>query len=134
MHPLLQHISSISSCVHIDILFLHSVLFIAFLLYFRKQTQFDSCFRKFYYSLLSFFLIYCKHSCGFIINFYYFFSTATRLSRHGTLLTRQEGKLHIKSASRHARSYGIPIDPECSCSTCQHYDRAYLNHLLKASE
>lgn len=58
----------------------------------------------------------------------------TRLSRHGTLLTRQEGKLHIKSAAKHSKSYGIPIDPECKCSTCQHYDRAYLNHILKASE
>lgn len=56
----------------------------------------------------------------------------TRVSRHGTFLTRQ-GKLHIKS-SKHSRSYGIPIDDQCSCSTCRNYDRAYLWHLFKAKE
>lgn len=56
----------------------------------------------------------------------------TRLSRHGTLLSRS-GKIHIKSG-KHSKSYGIPIDPECSCKTCQHYDRAYLWHLFKANE
>jgi len=56
----------------------------------------------------------------------------TRISRHGTLLSRK-GKVHIKSGS-HARSYGIPIDEECSCTTCTHYDRSYLWHLFKASE
>jgi len=56
----------------------------------------------------------------------------TRLSRHGTLLTRY-GTIRIKS-SKHAKSYGIPIDPECSCSTCAHYDRSYLWHLFKTKE
>lgn len=56
----------------------------------------------------------------------------TRLSRHGTFLTRT-GKIHIKSGT-HSKSYGIPIDSECSCRTCQHYDRAYLWHLFKANE
>lgn len=56
----------------------------------------------------------------------------TRLSRHGTLLTRY-GAIRIRS-SQHAKSYGIPIDPECSCSTCLHYDRPYLCHLFKAKE
>eukprot|EP00986_Skeletonema_menzelii_P006753 scaffold2556_cov153-Skeletonema_menzelii.AAC.1 len=56
----------------------------------------------------------------------------TRLSRHGTLLSR-EGKIHIKSG-KYSRQYGIPIDPECSCSTCQQYDRSYLWHLFKAKE
>ncbi len=56
----------------------------------------------------------------------------TRNSRHGTLLTRQ-GTVHIKSG-KNARAYGIPIDAECTCSTCLHYDRAYLWHLFKAKE
>ena len=56
----------------------------------------------------------------------------TRLSRHGTLLTR-EGKVHIKSG-RYSRQFGIPIDDECSCSTCRNHDRAYLWHLFKAKE
>ena len=54
----------------------------------------------------------------------------TRLGRHGTLLSRN-GKVHIKSGV-HSRQYGVPIDPECSCSTCQQYDRPYLWHLFKA--
>ena len=56
----------------------------------------------------------------------------TRLSRHGTLLT-SEGKIHIKQG-KYAKQYGIPIDPKCKCSTCTHYDRAYLHHLVKAYE
>ena len=56
----------------------------------------------------------------------------TRLSRHGTLLSR-EGKIHIKSG-KYKRQYGIPIDSECTCSTCQQYDREYLWHLFKAKE
>eukprot|EP00518_Triparma_eleuthera_P006487 CAMPEP_0182476526 /NCGR_PEP_ID=MMETSP1319-20130603/29248_1 /TAXON_ID=172717 /ORGANISM="Bolidomonas pacifica, Strain RCC208" /LENGTH=428 /DNA_ID=CAMNT_0024677621 /DNA_START=101 /DNA_END=1384 /DNA_ORIENTATION=- len=56
----------------------------------------------------------------------------TRLARHGTLLTR-EGKLHIKSG-KHKKSYGVPIDEKCGCDTCKKYDRAYMNHLYRASE
>jgi queuine tRNA-ribosyltransferase len=56
----------------------------------------------------------------------------TRIGRHGTLLT-QTGLIKIKS-SRHARSFGVPIDAGCTCSTCRHYDRAYLWHLFKANE
>ena len=56
----------------------------------------------------------------------------TRLGRHGTLLT-SKGLLRIKRG-QHQRSFGIPIDEGCMCRTCQHYDRAYLNHLFKASE
>lgn len=57
----------------------------------------------------------------------------TRNSRHGTLFHRREGRIHIKSG-KHAKSYGVPIDSECSCTTCKHYDRAYLWHLYKAKE
>ena len=56
----------------------------------------------------------------------------TRLGRHGTLLTRQ-GHVRIKSG-KHKHSYGMKIDEECNCSSCQHYDRSYLWHLFKASE
>ena len=56
----------------------------------------------------------------------------TRLSRHGTLLTRK-GKISIKQG-KYKNQYGIPIDEECQCKTCMHYDRAYLHHLLKANE
>ena len=56
----------------------------------------------------------------------------TRISRHGTLLTR-EGKINIKSG-KYAKQYGVPVDPECGCAVCKKYDRAYLNHLFKARE
>jgi queuine tRNA-ribosyltransferase len=56
----------------------------------------------------------------------------TRLGRHGTVLTRG-GTIRLQSG-KHAQSFGVPIDSECQCSTCQHYDRAYLWHLFKASE
>jgi queuine tRNA-ribosyltransferase len=28
----------------------------------------------------------------------------------------------------------LPIDPKCSCETCQNYSRAYLRHLYKSRE
>jgi queuine tRNA-ribosyltransferase len=56
----------------------------------------------------------------------------TRLGRHGTLLCRG-GTIKIKSG-KYARSFGERIDDQCSCSTCQNYDRAYLRHLFKANE
>lgn len=56
----------------------------------------------------------------------------TRLGRHGTLLTRN-GHFRIKSG-KHSHSFGVKIDDACNCTTCQHYDRAYLWHLFKANE
>jgi len=56
----------------------------------------------------------------------------TKLGRHGTLLTRK-GMIRIKRGA-HAREFGIKIDDACTCSTCRHYDRAYLWHLFKANE
>ena len=57
----------------------------------------------------------------------------TRIARHGTLLTRQ-GKINISSGKKYSKAYGIPIDVECGCSTCAHYDLPYLWHLYKAKE
>ena len=56
----------------------------------------------------------------------------TKLARCGTLMTEQ-GLLRIKRG-QHAKSYGMKIEDSCQCSTCQHYDRAYLCHLFKAKE
>ena len=68
----------------------------------------------------------------------------TRVARHGTLLTRNHGKEKgekdymggsIKIGNReNARAFGVKIDDECQCSTCQRYDRAYLWHLFKTNE
>jgi queuine tRNA-ribosyltransferase len=62
----------------------------------------------------------------------------TRIARHGTVLTRDAstgaiGRTHLRNA-KHARAFGKPICPSCSCTTCQHYDLAYLHHLSKAKE
>jgi queuine tRNA-ribosyltransferase len=56
----------------------------------------------------------------------------TKLGRHGTLLSRK-GHVRIQRGV-HAKAFGQKIDDECTCSTCQHYDRAYLWHLFKANE
>jgi queuine tRNA-ribosyltransferase len=55
----------------------------------------------------------------------------TRAARHGLLFT-SEGKLNIKNA-RFARDEG-PLDPNCRCSVCTRYSRAYLRHLYSSQE
>jgi queuine tRNA-ribosyltransferase len=55
----------------------------------------------------------------------------TRIARNGTLMTSQ-GRLVVRNA-KYTNDFG-PLDPECSCYTCQHYSRAYIRHLIKADE
>ena len=55
----------------------------------------------------------------------------TRHARNGQLFT-SAGPLNIRN-SRHTDDTG-PLDPECACSTCQHYSRAYLRHLHRCNE
>ncbi|MBF0219368.1 MAG: tRNA guanosine(34) transglycosylase Tgt [Gammaproteobacteria bacterium] len=55
----------------------------------------------------------------------------TRNARNGYLFTRH-GVVKIRN-SRH-RSDTRPLDSSCGCYTCQHYSRAYLNHLDRAKE
>ena len=55
----------------------------------------------------------------------------TRAARHGLLFT-SEGKVSIKQA-RYAQDAG-PLDPNCACSVCQRYSRAYLRHLYASNE
>ncbi|TXK73475.1 tRNA guanosine(34) transglycosylase Tgt [Paenibacillus sp. N3.4] len=55
----------------------------------------------------------------------------TRIARNGTCMT-SEGRLVIRNA-KHATDFG-PLDPKCSCYTCQNYSRAYIRHLIKADE
>ena len=58
----------------------------------------------------------------------------TRLARHGCALVRwrKNSKLNLNNAQfREDRNM---LDPECDCSTCQTYSRAYLHHLFKARE
>jgi queuine tRNA-ribosyltransferase len=55
----------------------------------------------------------------------------SRNARNGWLFT-SEGKVVIKHA-RYKEDEG-PLDPQCSCYTCQNYSRAYLRHLFQAGE
>lgn len=58
-------------------------------------------------------------------------SYPTRAARHGWLLTKTGGvKL---SQTRHKQTFE-PIEPGCTCPTCQNYSLAYIHHLYKAGE
>ena len=55
----------------------------------------------------------------------------TRNARNGTVFTR-DGKLVVKNAGV-AHDF-FPIDPDCGCTACRHYTRAYIRHLFQAGE
>jgi queuine tRNA-ribosyltransferase len=55
----------------------------------------------------------------------------TRLARHHAAFS-PEGRLNLMNAV-FARDE-LPIDPACSCYTCQTFSRAYLRHLIAAKE
>ena len=55
----------------------------------------------------------------------------TRQARNGALYTL-DGRINILNAK--FREDFTPIDAECDCYACQHYTRAYINHLFKSDE
>jgi len=55
----------------------------------------------------------------------------TRAARHACLYT-SEGRVLIKNA-RYSQDQRPP-DPNCACSVCRRYTRAYLRHLFAAGE
>lgn len=55
----------------------------------------------------------------------------TRNARNGHLFT-SEGVIRIRNSQY--KTDTRPLDPACSCYTCQHYSRAYLHHLDKCKE
>ena len=55
----------------------------------------------------------------------------TRTARNAQAFTSR-GPLSLKSEA--VKLDVQPIDPECSCSTCRRYSRAYLRHLFKTKE
>jgi queuine tRNA-ribosyltransferase len=55
----------------------------------------------------------------------------TRNGRTGQAFTSL-GKVNIRNA-RYARDPG-PLDPDCRCSVCGRYSKAYLRHLYQAGE
>jgi len=55
----------------------------------------------------------------------------TRMGRNGALFTR-DGRLNIKR--NEFRTDPRPLDPECDCSACKRFTRAYLRHLFVSDE
>ncbi len=55
----------------------------------------------------------------------------TKFARGGTLFTNR-GKIRIRH--RNYRRDFFPVEPNCSCYTCQNFTRAYLKHLFDANE
>ncbi len=55
----------------------------------------------------------------------------TRTARMGTAFS-SAGRMNLRNA-KYARDFG-PLDPQCSCPTCQNHSRAYLRHLVKQNE
>ena len=55
----------------------------------------------------------------------------TRNARNGHLFTRY-GDIKIKNAR--FKTDQTPLDPTCTCYTCQNFSRAYLHHLFRAGE
>ncbi len=55
----------------------------------------------------------------------------TRNARNGWLFTRFGD---IKMRNARYRDDTRPLDPSCTCHTCQHFSRSYLHHLQRANE
>ncbi len=55
----------------------------------------------------------------------------TRLARHGSAMTRR-GRLNMRTLEY--ATDAAPVEQGCDCYCCTHFSRAYLRHLLKASE
>lgn len=55
----------------------------------------------------------------------------TRMGRNGTAFT-STGRLNVRRAE--LRESGEPLDPQCGCSTCTRFSRAYIRHLFVSDE
>jgi queuine tRNA-ribosyltransferase len=55
----------------------------------------------------------------------------TRMGRNGSAFTR-DGRLNIKRTE--FRTDPRPLDPECDCSACTRFSRAYIRHLFVSEE
>jgi queuine tRNA-ribosyltransferase len=55
----------------------------------------------------------------------------TRMGRNGAAFT-QDGRLNIKRAE--FRTDPRPLDPDCDCSACRRFSRAYIRHLFVSDE
>lgn len=55
----------------------------------------------------------------------------TRTARMGTAFS-STGRMNMRNA-KYTRDFG-PLDPACTCPTCQNHSRAYIRHLVKQNE
>lgn len=55
----------------------------------------------------------------------------TRTARMGTAFS-STGRMNMRNA-KYTRDFN-PLDPTCTCSTCQNHSRAYIRHLVKQGE
>ena len=55
----------------------------------------------------------------------------TRMGRNGSAFTR-DGRLNIKRTE--FRTDPKPLDPDCDCSACTRFSRAYIRHLFVSDE
>lgn len=55
----------------------------------------------------------------------------TRVARNGAALTRT-GRINLRNLQHAADPR--PLEEGCTCYTCTHFSRAYIRHLVKASE
>ena len=55
----------------------------------------------------------------------------TRLARHGSAWVTGE-RLNLRNAR--FKDDPAPLEEACTCYTCSHFSRAYLNHLVRANE
>jgi queuine tRNA-ribosyltransferase len=55
----------------------------------------------------------------------------TRMGRTGTAFTN-DGRVNVRNARW--RLDPRPLDPDCMCSTCRRFSRAYIRHLFAADE
>lgn len=64
----------------------------------------------------------------------------TRLARHGGALVKPHNmpedtkREHINLRNSRYRLDFTPIEADCDCSTCTHFTKGYIHHLLKAQE
>jgi queuine tRNA-ribosyltransferase len=63
----------------------------------------------------------------------------TRIARHGGALVKakyrdRKTREHINLKRSEYSSDDDPIEPDCDCSTCRSFSRAYLHYLLKVNE
>jgi len=64
----------------------------------------------------------------------------TRMARNGAVYIRpesggtSENKFRLNVAAAKYKDDSDPIDPRCTCSTCNNHSRAYVRHLFNANE